>query len=108
LDKVWLGIMFTVLGAATGAFGVQQLAPDVLKGLVPIVLLALVAFMLLRLQVGLTDVAPTIPEAVFYVAAGLILGIFDGSIGAGAGALWAMAFVSGLGFNLARRQPTQS
>jgi uncharacterized membrane protein YfcA len=58
--------------------------------------------MLLRVPIGLTDAAPTMPETVFHVAAGFTLGLFDGAIGAGAGTLWAMAFVSGLGFNLAK------
>jgi uncharacterized membrane protein YfcA len=40
--------------------------------------------------------------AVFYLLVGLGLGFFDGCIGAGAGALWAAAFVVGRGFNLAK------
>lgn len=102
LNKVRLGVVFTILGAATGAFGVQQLAPDFLKGLLPIVLLTLVIFTLRRRQLGLTDVAPTVPKTVFYVAGGFLLGLYDAGIGAGAGALWTMAFVSGLGFNVAK------
>jgi uncharacterized protein len=39
---------------------------------------------------------------VFYLFAGLGLGFFDGCIGAGAGTLWAAAFVARRGFNLAK------
>lgn len=53
-------------------------------------------------RIGLVDTRPTLSPGVFYPLSGVGLGFFDGGIGAGAGSLWAMAFVVGLGFNLAK------
>ena len=78
----------------------QHLASTVLKDMLPLVLAAIVIYTACSPRVGLVDTWPTMSPSIFYPLAGIGLGFFDSCIGVGAGPLWAMAFVVGLGFNL--------
>ncbi len=88
------GVLFTVIGAAAGTLLVQHLDPAFLKKFIPVLLLAIAAFMIFKPQ-RMTPVR-------FYIVAGLLLGFYDGFIGPGTGSFWAMAFMLGLGFNLTK------
>jgi uncharacterized membrane protein YfcA len=96
------GIGCTITGAEGGVVAVQHLAPALLKDVLLLVLAGIVIYTACSPRAGLVDTRPTMSPAVFYPLAGVALGFFDGCIGAGAGSLWAMAFVVGLGFNLAK------
>ena len=102
LREAWLGIVCTIIGAVGGVVAVQHLAPTVLKDVLPLVLAGIVIYTACSPRLGLVDTRPTMSPGVFYPLAGIALGFFDGGIGAGAGSLWAMAFVMGLGFNLSK------
>jgi uncharacterized membrane protein YfcA len=102
LHDAWGGMVWTGMGAVGGVGAVQRLDPMLLKTLLPLVLVGIVLSTGCRPQVGLVDRPPRLPRRMFYLLAGLGLGFFDGCLGAGAGALWALAFVGGLGFNLAK------
>lgn len=102
LKDVRWGIVWTVMGTIGGVVAVQRLDPAVLKELLPLVFAGIVIYTVWRPQVGVVNSRPRMSSRTFYVLAGLGLGFFDGFIGAGAGALWALAFVVGLGFNLAK------
>jgi uncharacterized protein len=102
LREAWLGIGCTIIGALGGVVTVQHLAPMILKDVLPLVLAGIVIYTACSPRVGLMDARPMLRPGVFYPLAGTGLGFFDGGIGAGAGSLWAMAFVLGLGFNLAK------
>jgi uncharacterized membrane protein YfcA len=73
-----------------------------LKDLLLLVLLGIVLYSVCQRRMGIEDAPPRMSCHMFYLLAGLGLGFFDGCIGAGAGALWAAAFVVGWGFNLAK------
>jgi uncharacterized membrane protein YfcA len=96
------GIVCTVAGAIGGVVAVQHLAPTVLKDVLLLVLAGIVIYTVCYPRVGLVDTRPTMSPGMFYPLAGVGLGFFDGGIGAGAGSLWAMAFVVGLGFNFSK------
>jgi uncharacterized membrane protein YfcA len=96
------GILFTLIGAAVGTLVVQKLDPAFLKQLVPILLLAIAAWIILRPKLGAEDIHPRMPAAAFYPLAGFGLGFYDGFIGPGVGTFWTMAFMLGLGFNLTK------
>ncbi len=96
------GIVFTILGSIAGTLVVQRLDPAFLKQLVPILLFAIAAWVILRPKLGAEDIHPRLPAAVFYPLAGFGLGFYDGFIGPGLGTFWTMAFMLGLGFNLAK------
>ena len=95
-------ICFTALGAIAGTLIVQKLDPTFLKHLIPILLLAIAAVVILRPKLGAEDIHPRLSAAWFYPAAGFSLGFYDGFIGPGVGTFWTMAFMLGLGFNLTK------
>jgi uncharacterized membrane protein YfcA len=100
-DCAW-GLVFTGVGAAGGTFLVQQLNPNFLKQFIPIILIALAAYLMFRPRFGDADVQPRLGRGVFYASTGLVLGFYDGFLGPGTGSFWCMAFMLGLGFNLTK------
>jgi hypothetical protein len=100
-DCRW-GILATLIGAIAGTLLVQHLDASFLKRLLPILLLAIAAYMFLKPKIGENDVHPRLSPRVFYPLAGLALGFYDGLIGPGVGSFWTMAFMLGLGFNLTK------
>jgi uncharacterized protein len=96
------GMVCTLAGAVGGVVAVQHLDPTALKNLLPVALAGIVISVLCSPRLGVAAAQPRMPHGAFYLLAGLTLGFFDGFIGAGAGMLWTMAFVVGLGFNLTK------
>ncbi len=97
-----LGVLFTLLGAVGGTICVQFIDTRHLKQLIPILLLAVLAYVIFRPKLGAEDIHPRLPRTTFYALAGLVLGFYDGFLGPGTGSFWTMAFMLGLGFNLTR------
>jgi len=97
-----LGILTTLLGALLGAFSVQHVAAPVLEKIIPVLLAAIVVYLVLQPKIGLEDRPPRLKPAMFYLMFGLGLGFYDGFFGPGVGSFWAVAFVLFLGHNLTR------
>lgn len=97
-----LGVLFTIIGAAAGTWLVQTRDPELLKRLIPVLLLAIAAYMIFKPELGEKDIHPRMSANWFYPIAGLVLGFYDGFLGPGTGSFWAMAFMLCLGFNLTR------
>ena len=96
------GFALTFLGAVLGTLTVQQLDPSFLKRAIPVLLVAVAGYSLLRPQLGERDLHPRMTRGAFDLVLGLGLGFYDGFFGPGAGTFWTMAFVLGVGFNLTR------
>jgi uncharacterized protein len=96
------GFVLTVIGAAIGTCLVQWLPRDFLIRAIPVLLIAVAVYSLLRPNLGATDLHPRMSRRSFDVIFGLSLGFYDGFFGPGTGMFWAMAFVLALGFNLTR------
>ncbi len=96
------GIGWTALGAALGSIAVQRLDPAFLRLAIPLLLIAVTLHMLFSPKLGQADVRQRIGRTPFFFLFGLVVGFYDGFFGPGTGSFWAMAFVLGLGFNLAR------
>ena len=96
------GAFSTIAGAAIGVVAVHHMPAQHIRNLLPVVLLGIVILLLLAPRAGIDNPAHRMPTAVFYLVAGFPLGFLDGFVGAGAGTLWAAAFVGGLGFNLSK------
>lgn len=102
LSEARIGIAWTLVGAVSGVVAVERLDPIILKDLLPLVLVGIMLYSMCQPRMGVEDVPGRMSRHVFYLVSGLGLGFFDGFIGAGAGALWAAAFVLGRGVNLAK------
>lgn len=102
LSEVRFGIVFTLVGAALGAWSVQQIDSSILNQLIPFLLLIIVIYTLVTPKFGDVDRRPRISVNAFYCIAGMSLGFYDGFFGPGVGAFWAMAIVFWLGSNLTK------
>ncbi len=102
LSECARGVIFTAIGAAAGTLLVRKIDPAFLKQFIPIILVAIAGYMLLRPQLGEEARTPRTTAKRFYLAAGLGLGFYDGFLGPGTGSFWTMAFMLGLGFNMTR------
>jgi uncharacterized membrane protein YfcA len=96
------GFFITFVGAALGTAAVQSISTEILKRMLPPLLLAIGIYMLVKPELGATDHPPRMPRARFDLIFGLGLGFYDGFLGPGTGTFWTMAFVLALGFNLTR------
>ena len=96
------GFVCSLIGAAAGALAVQQLDPSFLRRAIPVLLLAVGVYVLVKPSLGAQDLRPRMSAAAFEVVFGLGLGFYDGFFGPGTGTFWAMACMLGLGMNLLR------
>jgi len=96
------GFFFSFLGAALGAVTVQRVQPSFLKQVIPILLVAVAVYILIKPNLGSVELHPRMKRGCFDVIFGLALGFYDGFFGPGVGTFWVMAYVLGLGFNLTR------
>jgi hypothetical protein len=94
--------LLAFLGSLAGSVLVQQCDSHRLKEIVPILLLAVALFVWLRPRLGDKDIHPRMTWLRFDFTCALGIGFYDGLIGPGTGTFLALAFMLGLGFNLAR------
>lgn len=96
------GILFTAIGATVGALLVQRVSPVYLSRAIPVFLIAIALYLLLRPSIGTTSATPRMKLFSFNLCLGLGIGFYDGFFGPGTGSFWAMAYVLLLGFDLTR------
>jgi uncharacterized membrane protein YfcA len=96
------GFVLSLLGAALGTLAVQQLDTSFLKRAIPVLLIGVASYTLLKPRLGAEDLHPRMVRGVFDMTFGLLLGFYDGFFGPGTGTFWTMAFMLGLGFNMTR------
>jgi uncharacterized membrane protein YfcA len=97
----FITLAFSALGALMlQVFALQR--PDLLKKMVPMVLVLVALYALLKPQLGFEDRSPRMARLTFDIIFGAVLGFYDGFFGPGVGTFWTIAFVTCLGFNLTR------
>ena len=96
------GVTFTAIGAFAGALAAQSLRTDVLRMIIPYMLITIALYFLFQPRVGEHDARARLKMGTFNFVFGLTLGCYDGFIGPGTGSFWAMAYVLFVGFNLAK------
>ncbi|GAB6145382.1 TSUP family transporter [Desulfocicer niacini] len=102
LKEAWVGIVFTLVGAAAGAGLVQQLDPDFLVPVIPVLLFLVFIYTLFSRDLGVTTGVPRLHHGIVFVFLGVILGFYDGFFGPGTGSFWTMGFMVLLGMNMTR------
>ena len=100
LREALAGILWTALGAMSGAYIVQQIDPGFLKRFIPYLLLVILTYTIFTPKLGADEVHPRMPRGIFYAAFGLLLGFYDGFLGPGTGSFWVIALMLGLGFDM--------
>jgi uncharacterized protein len=96
------GIVCTLIGAALGTWTVQQVQPEILKSVIPFLLLAIALYTFFTPALGEKEQPPRLSSILFYMTMGTALGFYDGFFGPGVGSFWAIAYVLLLGFGLTK------
>jgi len=96
------GILFTAIGAAIGSVLVLRVDPGFLRQAIPVLLIVLALYLLLKPKVGAESGTARIGLLPFNVLFGLGIGFYDGFFGPGTGSFWAMAYVLLRGLDLTR------
>ena len=90
-----------LLGSLAGAWLVTVVSPDFLRKVLPLVLLAVLIYTLIKKELG-REHAPALQgwrEAAVAGAIGLLMGFYDGFFGPGTGSLLVFLFVRVLGYD---------
>ncbi len=96
------GIVFTLVGAALGAWLIQLLDPGFIKHLMPIMLLAVFVYTLLSRDLGMEPKDAVMGKGAFYFLFGIALGFYDGFFGPGTGSFWTVAMLLFMGYDMTR------
>lgn len=95
-------VLITFVFACLGTWAVTQVSNEVLKKLVPWMLLGIAIYVLLSPSLGKHPARARLSPGVFACLAGSALGFYDGFFGPGAGTFWVLACLSLLGLELTR------
>ncbi len=102
LRPLVLTLILTFLGSGLGTWAVQQIDSQVLRDLLPILLIGFATYFLVSPRVGDTDAHQRISLPLFGLSAGFGIGFYDGFFGPGTGSFFTLAAVLLLGFNLTK------
>ncbi|MFC0323175.1 TSUP family transporter [Gallibacterium melopsittaci] len=102
LRQIWKMILGTFTGAMIGTVAVQSIDASVVKSLLPILVLIVGLYFLFSPKIGDQDRQQRLSFVAFAVAAAFPIGFYDGFFGPGTGSFLCVAFVTLLGFNLAK------
>ena len=97
-SQVYIGVIFTLIGAVLGAQTASALSSEILNLLIPILLLLIVLYFAFKRN--FEPKKALLPRGVFYVLFGLLLGFYDGFFGPGAGSFWTTALIGVSGLSL--------
>ena len=89
------------VGSFVGAWAVTLVSPDFLRKLLPLVMVAVLAYTLARKDLGMhhTPRFQDRAEQLLVCAIGLVIGLYDGFFGPGTGSFFVFAFVRLLGYD---------
>lgn len=102
LKTISKGLIFGFLGALLGSLAGQIISSDVLKKIIPILLILILIYTICSPKLGADDRKPRMNEFYFYIIFGFILGFYDGFLGPGTGSFWVFSLTFFLGYNLTR------
>ncbi|HJF73039.1 TSUP family transporter [Gallibacterium anatis] len=102
LRTVWKMILGTFSGAMIGTIAVQLIDASIVKSLLPILVLVVGLYFLFSPKLGEKDCHQRLSFTAFALAAAFPIGFYDGFFGPGTGSFLCVAFVTLLGFNLAK------
>lgn len=95
-------VFFIFLGATAGAISAQILPGNMLKKIIPLLLLIILIYAVFCPKFGDIDNKPKMHDALFYPVFGSLLGFYDGFLGPGTGSFWVFAIIFFLGYNVTK------
>lgn len=97
-----LPVAVTFASAVAGTFAVTRIDNEMLRQLVPWMLLAIAVYALISPRLGLEQAHPRLSLRTFSLLGGLALGFYDGFFGPGTGSFWTIACLTLVGMDLSR------
>jgi uncharacterized membrane protein YfcA len=97
-----IGILCTLIGALIGTVLVRRLPSDLLRQMIPWLLVAIALYVIFQPKLGEKDLRPRLEAGIFHLIFGLGIGFYDGFFGPGTGTFWAVAYMLVLGFNMTK------
>jgi len=97
---IYKGLIFGFIGTVLGALTGQFISSDVLKQILPILLVIIFIFTVCSPKLGIEDRKTSFNEFYFYSIFGFILGFYDGFFGPGTGTLWLFSLTCFLGYHI--------
>lgn len=97
---LWPMIITSFAGSLCGVFIVSHISQELLRVVIPILLLGLALFFMLQPQLGRSQRSPRISAPLFAATAAPLVGFYDGIFGPGTGSFFMLAFVMLLGLDL--------
>lgn len=95
-------IVLTFAGSVAGTLAVRRIDAAALSRLLPILLVGIALYFLFSPKAGAVDRKQRLSVAGFALLIGTGVGFYDGFFGPGTGSFFTIAFVTLLGFNLAK------
>lgn len=95
-------VIVTLASAALGAWVLTQVSNEVLKKIVPWLLLSIAVYALISPRLGLQRGQAKLSPSTFAWLAGGVLGFYDGFFGPGTGSFWTIALIVLHGMELTR------
>jgi uncharacterized membrane protein YfcA len=102
LNNSKLLLFTTFIGSVLGGRMLLFINSEVLRGVIPILLILMGLYFLFSQNIGIVDRKPRISYISFSVFVAPILGFYDGFFGTGTGTFMTLAFVSLCGYNLSK------
>lgn len=100
--QVRLTALITFVFACLGTWAVTQVSNEILKKIVPWMLLGIAFYVLLSPRLGSHPARARLTTGAFACLAGSALGFYDGFFGPGTGTFWTISCLSLLGLELTR------
>ena len=100
LKDVYMGIIFTFVGAMLGTYSILLMDAEILNKAIPIMLVVIFLYTFFTPKLGAQDRHHILKPNLFYFIFGISIGFYDGFFGPGTGSFWTIAIVMLLGLNL--------
>ena len=98
--ELLLGVVFTFIGAVSGAIAVQFFDAKSLEDMIIFMLIVIFLYTLASPNLGAIHTTAKLKKPLFYTIFGLLIGFYDGFFGPGTGSFWTMALILLLGLDL--------
>lgn len=98
--EIFIGIIFTLIGACVGTISVLFIDPKFLNYIIPILLIFVVVYTIFSPNLGETQKEAKMSKNAFFIIFGLLIGFYDGFLGPGTGSFWTFAFLGVLGLSM--------
>jgi len=100
LKDVYMGVIFTFIGASLGTYSILLMDASLLNKIIPIMLVVIFLYTFFTPKLGSEDRYHRLKPNLFHLIFGIAIGFYDGFFGPGTGSFWTIAIVTLLGLNL--------